>query len=156
MRIVDTSGWPFDELAVYLPDVIEAMGRLEGKLPDEERAEYRVGRIVSGEDRLWIIFDGEEAAFAVLTSINTSKATGHRFVAVTGMAAMGKARSGMAEARRLIEATACIAGIEEFAASRGIGEVVVNGRGGWVRLLKKRGYGVKTVVLGKSVGANNG
>ena len=153
MRIVDTSAWAWGDLQPHWPAIVHALKRRAERFPNDESLEMRVRHIIGGVDRLWLIFDEEVPIMALLVSIVTCEASGHRRLVIDGVGATPGA-DGVGFKRKIDECMPLVAEVEAWGAEQGITEVEIRGRRGWKRLFEPYGYGEAAVVLRKKIGGS--
>ena len=139
MKVELTTGWPWEKIASYGPEITAAMKKLEARFPREVTVQQLYKDIQDGKRQLWLIMedDGRFLSF-VLTNIQTNEGTGLKTLVIPSLA--GDEGEG---------AVPLIAELEKWGKSQGCGESLVYGRYGWKRSLAKEGYDMHMAVFRK-------
>lgn len=139
LRIENVATWPAERRDAAMPSIRACVQRFVDKEPEALTAEWLFGQVEAGQRQMWVVFD--EAAPEVAVMVGTTEfrhyyATGYRFVEIRGL---GGAR--LAEAWPLVDE------VYAWARAQGARSCEVETGEGFARLLKKRGYTVKSVTL---------
>lgn len=140
MIVVNASAWTLDRLAPYMSDVLREMGRLAKRYPKDVTTEALYGEFLTGRKTLWLALDGETFVAMALTSVRTIDATQTRVFTLCDLA-------GRDVAKFADELTTAM---EDSAAQNNCSVIAVEGRTGWDKFLKPRGYQVHAVLYRKS------
>lgn len=128
--VVNASNWSMDQLAPFMSDILQEMGRLAKRFPKDCTTAAMFQEVLSGRKTLWMVMkDGEFVAMA-LTSIRTVDATGTRIMTLCDLA-------GRDVAKFADELTTAM---EAWAETNSCDVIAVEGRAGWQKFLTPRGY----------------
>jgi len=142
MKVVPTQDWSWEQLSPYTRDITAAMKKLAGKFPDDVSVEHLGKEIVLGKRQLWLVLDNDDRFISFcLTQMHTIEATGKKIVTLTSHAGE-EGLSCVPEMCRVIEA---------YAKEQGADMTAAEGRRGWSRELKKRGYTEYAVIFRKPI-----
>jgi hypothetical protein len=130
MRVENVSQWPLDRLAPYMSDILGAMGKLATRYPNDVTTAALFQEFLAGKKTLWLALDGDRFLAIAMTTIRTIDATGTRIFTLCDLA-------GIDVARFADELTTAM---EDSAAQHDCSVIAVEGRSGWDKFLKPRGY----------------
>lgn len=136
----NVSKWPLDQIAPYMTDVLACMGKLAKRYPGDTTTAALFQEFLLGKKTLWLILEGEAFVAMALTTIRTIDATGQRIFTLADLAGRDVARF----ADELTNA------MENGAAENNCSVIAVEGRSGWEKFLKPRGYKPYAVLWRKS------
>lgn len=140
MNVVNASQWPLDQLAPYMSDVLAAMGKLAKRYPKDVTTAALFQEFLSGKKTLWLTLDDGAFVAMAMTSVKTIDATGTRVFTLCDLA-------GRDVAKFADELTTAM---EDSAAESDCSVIAVEGRAGWEKFLKPRGYKAHAVLYRKS------
>lgn len=140
MNIVNASLWPLDRLAPYMSDVLACMGKLAKRYPKDVTTAALFQEFLSGRKTLWLVLEGETFVAMAMTTVKTVDATGTRVFTLNDLA--GKDVAKFAD-----ELTTAM---EDSAAQNNCDVIAVEGRTGWEKFLKPRGYSTHAVLYRKT------
>lgn len=144
MKVVSTQDWSWEQLSPYTRDITAAMKKLAAKFPDDVSVEHLGKEIVLGKRQLWLILDDDDKFVSFcLTQTHTVEATGKKVVTLTSHAGE-EGLSCVPEMCRVIEG---------YAKEQGADMTAAEGRRGWARELKKRGYTEYATIFRKPIEA---
>lgn len=126
----NASLWPLEQLAPYMSDVLREMGRLAKRYPGDTTTTALFQEFLAGTKTLWLVRDGETFVAMALTTIRTVDATESRIFTLCDLA-------GRDVAKFADELTTAM---EDSAAQNDCNVIAVEGRAGWDKFLKPRGY----------------
>lgn len=130
-----------EEIAPHGKEITACLKRFTDRFPEDATLASAWGDIVSGRRQLWLIQDETGRVVMVqVTEIVANALTGKTFVRCIN--------TGGAE---IVEALPLLEEIENWARSVGATSMEGVGREAWVRLLKPRGYRLKSVTLVKDL-----
>lgn len=129
-RVVNGSELSLDQLAPFVSDVLREMGRLAKRFPKDVTTAALFGEFLSGKRTLWLVLDGDAFIAMALTTVRTIDATGTRIFTLCDLAGKDVAKF----------ADELWAAMEQGAAEKDCSIIAVEGRGGWDKFLKPRGY----------------
>lgn len=129
-----TLNWPYEKIAKYGPEITTAMKSLAERFPDEITVKDLAKDIITGQNQLWLILDGEEFVAFVTSEIKVTEETGKKTVLLGELAGRGG-----------IDLVPLIGPIEDWARSIGAASLTPIGRDGWRKALAKAGYKVDIV-----------
>lgn len=139
-NVVNTTGWKFEQLGRYTPQITEAMHRLCGKFPDDMTPTSLVQEIAAGVQQLWLVLDDKDEFVAFcLTQVSNVDATGKKVVTLTNMA--GDLGLDCADDMCRV--------IEQWAWDQGAHMTAAIGSRAWGRRLKSQGYDEFAVIFRK-------
>jgi hypothetical protein len=127
VRVVDTSNWT--SLEPYTEAITTLFRKLARRFPHDVTVRSLHDDCASGQKTLWLVLDGEELRGIAMTSVSTTKA-GAKVGTVFDLAG-----HGMTD---WIDAV--FDELEAEAARQGCDFTAAEGRGGWRRHMKRRGY----------------
>lgn len=130
MRVENVSLWPIDRLAPYMSDVMGAMAKLAARYPEDMTTMSLFQEFLTGKKTLWMALDGDRFLAIAMTVIRTVDATGTRIFTLCNLA-------GQDVAKFADELTTAM---EDSAAQNDCSIIAVEGRFGWDKFLKPRGY----------------
>lgn len=130
MKIENVSLWPLDRLAPYMSEILEAMGQLSARYPADMTTMSLFQEFLGGKKTLWIALDEWKFLAIAMTTIRTVDATGARIFTLCNLA--GRDVASFAD-----ELTTAM---EESAVQNDCPIIAVEGRTGWDKFLKPRGY----------------
>lgn len=138
MKVVNTTGWEWEQLSRYTKDVTAAMKKLAVKFPDDCTAESLAQECINGEQQLWLILDDEDGFVSFcMTQIRTIDATGKKMVTLTNMAG----EMGLDCADAMCEE------IHRYSDEQDADLTATIGSRAWIKPLKKHGYKEYAVIL---------
>lgn len=130
MRVENVSLWPLDRLAPYMTDILGAMGKLSARYPADMTTQSLFQEFLTGKKTLWMAHDDGVFLAIAMTTIRTVDATGARIFTLCNLA-------GQDVAKFADELTTAM---EDSAAENDCPIIAVEGRAGWEKFLKPRGY----------------
>lgn len=130
MRVENASQWPLERLAPYMSDVLREMGRLAKRYPKDVTTTGLFQEFLTGRKTLWLALDGDTFVAMAMTSVKTVDATGTRVFTLCDLA--GRDVADFAD-----ELTTAMEG---SAAQNDCSVIAVEGRPGWDKFLRPRGY----------------
>ena len=139
LRIENVGCWTAERLDAAMPSIRACIQRVVDEEPDALTVEWVFGEVAAGHRQMWIVFDEEAPAVAVMVGTSEFRhyyATGHRFIEFAGLGG-----------ERLAEAWPLVEDIYVWGRLYGVRDFRVKGRKGWERHLRKRGYVLKSVTL---------
>lgn len=146
MRVVNTEGWDYEQLAPYTRQITAYFKRLADKFPQDVTVQTLAMECISGARQLWLVLDDENQLAAVcMTQIRTVEATGVKIVTLTSHAG----EEGLACVPEMCQT------IEEWATEQGAHYTAAEGRPGWGRELQKHGYRPYATIWRKPIEARN-
>lgn len=137
--VENASVWPLEKLAPYMSDVLREMGRLAKRYPKDVSTTALFQEFLAGRKTLWLVRDGETFVAMALTTVRTVDATATRIFTLCDLA--GKDVAKFAD-----ELTTAM---EDSAAENDCSVIAVEGRSGWEKFLKPRGYRAHAVLYRK-------
>ena len=138
--IHNATEWPLDRTAPYMSSILAEMGRLAKRFPKDTTTAALFQEFLSGKKTLWLVLDGEIFVAIAMTHIRTIDATGTRIFTLCDLAGRDVAKFS-----DLLTET-----LEAAAAANNCGEIAIEGRTGWQRMVKKYGYRPHAILLRKS------
>lgn len=129
-RIVNASQWPLDRLAPFMSDILGAMGKLAARYPEDMTTQSLFQEFLTGKKTLWLALDDGRFLAIAMTTIRTIDATGTQIFTLCNLSG----RNVAAFADDLTKA------MEDSAAQNHCHIIAVEGRFGWDKFLKPRGY----------------
>lgn len=141
MKVENTSSWPWQRIARYTGQITAHFMKLAARFPDDVTPRSIAAQCMSGEKTLWLVMDGETVLMTGATQIRTIDATGKKIAVLCDLAGENVA----ACADDLCNA------LEAWARDKGADLMAVEGRPGWGREMKKRGYREYAVLWRKEV-----
>jgi len=123
-----------------MSDVLREMGRLAKRYPGDVTTTALFQEFLAGRKTLWLVRDGEAFVAMALTTIRTVDATASRIFTLCDLA-------GRDVAKFADELTVAL---EDSAAQNNCNVIAVEGRAGWDKFLKPRGYRQHAVLYRKS------
>lgn len=129
VRVENTSAWPFERISPYTARITALFRKLEAQFPDDVTVEMLARECIAGKRILWLVLDGEDLKAVATTQIRPTE-TGKKIAALMDLA--GEDPDTWADA-------VCEA-LEGWADEQGAELRSVEGRAGWDRILRKRGY----------------
>lgn len=138
--VENASQWPLDRLAPYMSDVLAEMGRLAKRYPGDTTTTALFQEFLAGKKTLWLVRNGETFVAIAMTTIRTVDATATRMFTLCDLAGRDVAKF----ADELTKA------MEDSAAENDCSVIAVEGRIGWEKFLKPRGYKAHAVLYRKS------
>lgn len=131
MKIVNTHGWEWAQLAPYSRAITAHLQKLQDRFPDDVTALGLTAQFFRGEKALWLVLDDEnEVQMIGATQIRTVDATGKKIAVLCDLAGDDVASCS----DELCEA------MEAWAKEQGADLMAVEGRAGWSREMNRRGY----------------
>lgn len=140
LTIHNTTGWPFEKIASYGPQITAAFKRLVDRFPKDITLKGLADEVISGRQQLWLILEGEEFKSFLTTEIKVNEYTGHKAVHLLNLAG-----EGGADLVPLIES------VEKWARENGATEIVPVCRVGFRKPLEKLGYRMDVCLFRKDV-----
>jgi hypothetical protein len=129
VKVVNTSSWSFEQISPYTARITALFRKLEAQFPDDVTAKMLARECITGGRTLWLVLDGEDLKAICMTQIRVTE-TGKKIAALMDLA--GEDPDTWADA-------VCGA-LEGWADEAGAELRSVEGRAGWDRILRKRGY----------------
>jgi len=139
VKVENVSQWPLDRLAPYMSDILAQMGRLAKRYPKDVTTAALFQEFLAGKKTLWLVLDGGTFVAMAMTTIRTIDGTGTRIFTLCDLA--GRDVSKFAD-----ELTTAM---EDSAAQNDCSVIAVEGRSGWEKFLKPRGYSTYAVLFRK-------
>lgn len=139
MKVENVSLWPLDRLAPYMSDILAQMGRLAKRYPRDVTTAALFQEFLAGKKTLWMAHEDGAFLAIAMTMINTVNATGTRIFTLCDLA-------GRDVAKFADELTTAM---EDSAAENDCSVIAVEGRSGWEKFLKPRGYKTHAVLYRK-------
>ncbi len=140
MRVVNGSEWSIDQLAPYMSDILQEMGRLAKRFPQDVTTAALFKEVLSGKRTLWLVLDGETFVSIALSTIRTVDATGTRIATLCDLAGRDVQKY----------AAELCAALEQWADKNDCPIRAVEGREGWKPLLAQFGYKPHAVLYRKT------
>lgn len=137
--VENASQWSLEQLAPYMSDVLREMGRLAKRYSKDTTTTALFQEFLAGRKTLWLVRDGEAFVAMALTKVSTVDATATRIFTLCDLA--GKDVAKFAD-----ELTTAM---EDSAAQNDCSVIAVEGRSGWDKFLKPRGYRQHAVLYRK-------
>lgn len=139
MKVVNTSGWPFERIASYGKEITSAFHKLRDRFPREVTVEHLMREIMQGRRVLWLILTDDDAFVSfVLTMVQVNEATGVKTLWIPSFAGDEGAAT-----------VPLIGALEEWGRQQGCDEAQILGRWGWKRSLAGAGYEIDQVIFRK-------
>lgn len=138
--VQNASLWPLEQLAPYMSDVLREMGRMAKRYPKDVTTTALFREFLAGKKTLWVVLDGETFVAMALTTIRTIDATAIQIFTLCDL-------SGRDVAKFADELTTAM---EDSAAQNNCNVIAVEGRAGWDKFLRPRGYKVHATLYRKS------
>jgi hypothetical protein len=130
-KVVDPTGWSEEQMKPYLEPFKAAVAKLVAQFPDDISAQGLFEKVQRGERRVWLVLDDDDSFMAfAMTTTRILDATGVKTALLCDLAG-----------ERIFEAAdeLCEA-LENWADEIRAECRDVEGRPGWSREMKKRGY----------------
>lgn len=142
MRAVNTRTWSADRIKPYVSAILEKFGKLAARFPADVTVENLARECDEGVKDLWLVLDDDDRLKLVgATQLRTVDATGTRIATLMDLAGEDVASC----------ADEICTSMEAWAKEQGADFVAVEGRPGWGREMKKRGYREYAVLWRKTV-----
>lgn len=141
-RVLDTYDWPLLKIGPYLPEILKLFNKLHERFPDDITVESLYGEYLHKAKRLWLVVDGNDKLAALaMTELSTINASGKRKATLLDLAGEN------------VEAWAAPLGatLEAWARASGAHFAAIEGRVGWMPLLKAMGYQPYAVMMRKEL-----
>lgn len=138
--VENASLWSLDDLAPYVSSILLEMGKLARRYPGDTTTAALYADFLSGRKTLWVVREGEAFVAMALTTVKTIDATGQKIFTLCDLA--GRDVSKFAD-----ELTTAM---ENSAAAQDCNVIAVEGRTGWDKFLKPRGYKIHATLYRKS------
>lgn len=113
-----------------MSDILGAMGKLATRYPKDVTTGALFQEFLAGKKTLWLVLNGDAFVAVAMTTVRTVDATGTRIFTLCDLA--GKDVAKFAD-----ELTTAM---EDSAAQSECSIIAVEGRTGWEKFLKPRGY----------------
>lgn len=141
IEIVNASQWPIERLAPYMSGILEQMGRLADRFPDDVTMGALFAEVMNGRRTLWLILEDGKLLAIALTTVRTIDATGAKILKLHDLAGNGMRRFSE-ELRQTLEG---------YARENGCHMTEIEGREGWKPLLTKFGYSTRAMLFRKAL-----
>lgn len=138
--VQSTAAWSIDQLAPFMTEILGAMGKLAKRYPKDVTTGALFQEVLAGNRTLWLVLDSGAFVAIAMTTVRTIDATGTRIFTLCDLA--GKDVAKFAD-----ELTTAM---EDSAAQNDCSIIAVEGRSGWDKFLKPRGYKPHAVLWRKS------
>jgi hypothetical protein len=130
MAIVDATGLPPERVADHKDAILDHFRRLSERFPSDVTVQALIQDADTGQKRLWLVLDGDDCLATCMTTILTVNATGMKVASLTDLAGDGVSTF----------ADDLCSTLEQWARVNEAEFAEVQGRPGWEREMKKRGY----------------
>ncbi len=139
-HIVNASQWPLDQLAPHMSEVLREMGRLAKRYPKDVTTAALFQEFLSGKKTLWLVLDEWAFVAMAMTTVKTVDSTGTRVFTLCDLAGRDVTKF----------ADDLTTAMEDSAAQNDCSIIAVEGRAGWEKFLKPRGYRPHAILFRKS------
>jgi len=141
--MANIKAWPAERVTAAGPSILACIQRLVDEFPERLTAEWLLEQVRIGRQEMWVAFDEAEPDIVVMTAFTELQhylATGYTFLKVTNLGG-----------GRLSDVLPLLDEIEAWGRRNGARSIEPEGREGWVRILKGRGYVRRSTTLTKQL-----
>ena len=141
LELANIKDWPDERIPAAAPSIAACLRQLVDDFPEMLTVDWLLAEVHAGRQEMWLAFDGAEPDVVVMTAftqIMHYPATGWTYCRIVGLAG-----------DRLADAWPLLDEFEEWARRNGAQEIMAEGREGWARILKGRGYTRRSTTLAK-------